>query len=165
MSSTHARTHEPVMSSGPHTAKIAELRRQADLIDQTIAALEILNGDRPMPTPTETYTARRDPAAQKLLPPAKRKEPRAKKRPTARNAKSTRVLALRPDNEADEAAVLAAVRKLGATTCSHVVQATKIPEQRVKRAKARLQKQGQLVVTGWAHGSRWSLSDSAKEAP
>lgn len=157
-------------AGGPHTAKIEELRRQLGLIQQTIAALEILNGDRPMPAAAgESYTATRDqPAPRRLLAPARttaRRVAKKKPKPKPVDEPRPRALALRPDNELEEAAVLEAVRKIGSATCQQVVAATKLPELRVKRAKSRLEKRGQIITTGWSRGARWSLPSSAKEVP
>lgn len=151
--------------SGPHSVKLDELRRQRGLIDQAITALEYLNGDRAMPEQGAAYTAVvvEPKAPQRLLPPAKRKYTRRKKT-VVKDTKLTTPAPAVP-SVSDNDAVLKAVKALGGeATRDQVVKHTKLPVERVSRAKERLVAAGKLEVKGWARASRWSLP-GAKEEP
>lgn len=167
-----------VSANPKYSVTLQHLRQQRGVLDQAITALELLNGERPMPEVPHVLVEPVRP--QKLLTAArrvKRKYTRRKKTaaappaaaaavstpaPVAQKAKSSSPG--RQQNVDDDNALLHVLGKRGSLKPNEAAQLTQVPLPRLLRAKGRLQSRGEVIVTGWARGARWSLP-AAKEAP
>lgn len=167
---THARTHAGNSMSGlkiPTT--LPELRQLHGLLNQVIAGMEILNGERPMPPLSTTVVSvveTRD--AQRSLPPAKGREGRKPIEPSKRFRQQQEQRAgdmLRNHN--NETDILEIVRAAGGSiTPRELMGRLKLKDLSSVRARtAPLLKARKLIALGATLNRRLALPETAKEAP
>lgn len=149
---------------GRHTATLEELRQQRGLLDQAITALEILDGERPLPSPVasaheyfRSVVAAEKPVARKQIPAATAAQVPASYRTQRRFDVAT---------DADEAIMAVLRRTQTPMKPRDVMRQAKVAKASALRAKQRLVLSGQMVCTGRTLTARWALpAPPAKEAP
>ena len=165
---TLGRTHAQEGPREPKfTATLQELRQQRGLLDQAITALEMINGERPLPEITQLVEPARSP---KLLAAARR----MKRKYTRRAVATTPAPSPSPAPKARVAAqsgngddIVSIVRDAGGSITPRVLM-TKLKLKdlaSVRHRTAPLLKNRQLIALGATLNRRLALPGSAKEAP
>ena len=152
-------------------AALQELRQQRGLLDQAITALEMINGERPLPEVTVTRLVEPERPRKMLtaVRQAKRKYTRRAGAVTAPAA--TRAVESAPQPKVDgrasstavhDAAAIAALKKHGDMAPDALRKVLGINDETGRALFARLKRLGRVAVIGAGRGTRYALP---KEAP